>query len=402
MRSWRSGDVPATINLLGRATSLLPDTDPWRRELLCELGVARNAAGDARGAEELLNRALEAASEAKDSRVAMRARFELAYAHLQLSPEGHAPELLRVASDAIPVLEIASDDRSLGRAWLFIGFVEGGHFCRNKAWEDAAERSIEHYRRAGWPAATCLGQLGMALYYGPAPAQNAVSRCEQLLANADAGRAGTAHVLRFLAGLVAMVNDFELARTYSDQARSIFDDLGQTSAAVHSGAVSGDIELLAGDAEAARRQFESLCRFCEESGEFGLLSTYATDLAESLYELDDDSGAEHWTRMSERHAASDDIGAQFAWRAVRAKVLARRGDVHEAERLAQEAVELADPTDALNKRAATHVALAVVLAAAGRHDEADAERVLAAALYEEKGNLAAAGRTRTWARPPGH
>ena len=48
MRAWKRGDMPATINLLGRATSLLPEDDAWRRELLCELGVAFVAAGDTR------------------------------------------------------------------------------------------------------------------------------------------------------------------------------------------------------------------------------------------------------------------------------------------------------------------------------------------------------------------
>ena len=81
-----------------------------------------------------------------------------------------------------------------------------------------------------------------------------------------------------------MVGEFESARTYSDQAREIFADLGHTAAAVHTRAVLGDIELLAGDADAARRQYETLCRFCEENGEFGLLSTYAADLATSLHE----------------------------------------------------------------------------------------------------------------------
>ena len=70
--------------------------------------------------------------------------------------------------------------------------------------------------------------------------------------------------------------------------------------------------------------------------------------------------------MSEAHAASDDIGAQFAWRAVRAKALAREGRSTEAKALAREAVALADRTDALNKRAAVLLSLAEVLRAERR------------------------------------
>ena len=38
MRRVGSSDVPATINLLGRATSLLPEEDAWRRELSASSG----------------------------------------------------------------------------------------------------------------------------------------------------------------------------------------------------------------------------------------------------------------------------------------------------------------------------------------------------------------------------
>ena len=78
MRSWRSGDVPATINLLGRATSLLPEDDAWRRELLCELGVAFDAAGDTARAEETLTSAVASAEAAMDARIGYRAQLELA------------------------------------------------------------------------------------------------------------------------------------------------------------------------------------------------------------------------------------------------------------------------------------------------------------------------------------
>ena len=58
------------------------------------------------------------------------------------------------------------------------------------------------------------------------------------------------------------------------------------------------------------------------------------------------------------------------WRQARAKVLARRGDHAEAERLAREAVAIAESTDFLNEQADTYADLAEVLSVAGRAQEA--------------------------------
>ena len=46
-------------------------------------------------------------------------------------------------------------------------------------------------------------------------------------------------------------------------------------------------------------------------------------------------------QISEAAADLDDVDAQVGWRCVRARVLARRGSIQEAERLARAAVELA-------------------------------------------------------------
>jgi hypothetical protein len=67
----------------------------------------------------------------------------------------------------------------------------------------------------------------------------------------------------------------------------------------------------------------------------------------------------------------------------------RRADTIEAERLAREAVALADATDSLDLRAGTLVALGEVLAEAGRNEEAAASVDEARALYALKGNVAA-------------
>jgi hypothetical protein len=75
------------------------------------------------------------------------------------------------------------------------------------------------------------------------------------------------------------------------------------------------------------------------------------------------------------------------WRQVRGKVLARRGELQEGERLVREAVALAEETDMLNSHADALIDLAEVLALAGQDPRAELDRALA--LYERKGSDAA-------------
>jgi ATP/maltotriose-dependent transcriptional regulator MalT len=86
----------------------------------------------------------------------------------------------------------------------------------------------------------------------------------------------------------------------------------------------------------------------------------------------------------------EDVDAHVGWRRVRAKLLARRGDVEAAERLAREATTSAARTDFLDLRARAVADLAEVLRLAGRSEESAAAVREAFRLYEQKGNIAAA------------
>ena len=85
---------------------------------------------------------------------------------------------------------------------------------------------------------------------------------------------------------------------------------------------------------------------------------------------------------------------QMLSRQVRAKVLARRGEHAEAERLAREAVAIGEGTDALNWQGDANADLAEVLLLGGKAGEAAAALEQALDRYERKGNLVMARRTR--------
>jgi Flp pilus assembly protein TadD len=147
-----------------------------------------------------------------------------------------------------------------------------------------------------------------------------------------------------------------------------------------------EVELTAGDAErAAMIGLEGVSRL-EALGEQGWLSTVAGYTAEALYRLGRDDEAWQLTDKAEEASATDDVISQMLIRQVRAKLLARRGELAEAERLAREAVALGDPTDAPDVKAGARRDLATVLGAAGKRDEALDALHEARSLYLAKGH----------------
>ena len=157
---------------------------------------------------------------------------------------------------------------------------------------------------------------------------------------------------------------------------------------------SGPLELLAGDPAAAERELGPACETLEASGEKGWLSTMAALHAEALYAQDRLEEAEAAVRVSRDAATSDDYDAQGLWRCAEAKVLARRGQFEEAERLAREAIDQIDRTDEVNHHAEVRMGLVEVLRLAGRADEAGGALGEALARYEQKGNEVMTGRAR--------
>jgi Flp pilus assembly protein TadD len=220
-----------------------------------------------------------------------------------------------------------------------------------------------------------------------------------LLEEADLN--GRANVVAHLGGLEAMNGDFEQARTRMTEARQTFKELGQAfHAEFNCGAIEGEIEVLAGDLRAARRALESSCLALEQRGGQRYLATRSAALAEVLYQQGELEQAARRNRLARSGSTSDDVPTEWRWRTVEAKLTARTGDFAGAERLARAAVELLVDTDALNHQAACLLSLGEVLSLAGRSGEAAIAFEQASELFERKGNVVAARKTRTMTESP--
>jgi DNA-binding SARP family transcriptional activator len=393
-RAFRRGDMPATTSLLGRAVALIPSTEPVRRRLLLDLALARYSGRDWVGAGDLLRRLIVESQDARDVVVEAWARMELEYVLVRTEPGRPADHLLAAAELGIRTFEDSTEYRALGRAWLLSGWVHGGHRSNHARWADAAENALEYYRKAAWTTSTCVGELAAALYWGPTPVADAVTRCEQLLRD-QPGPVASAYLHSFVGGLLAQQGDFDGGRELVRSAQGTLEDLGLRSGVLtYSRTVLGEIELLAGEGSAAELVLRDLCEELERAHDLSQLASRASDLAESLVMQGALEEAEEWTHVAERHAAPDDANAQMMWRSVRARIHARRGAFDVAEDLAREGVRLCDATDDLNRRAEAYRDLGEVFLLARRTSDASAAVNQAILLYELKGNVAGARRVR--------
>jgi class 3 adenylate cyclase/tetratricopeptide (TPR) repeat protein len=393
LRAFRRADTRATINLLTRAADLLPGDEPGRAEVLCELGIAHGASGDTAAAAMVLEEASAVADTAGQA-MWMRPRLERSYNELFRNRSVDPAEVVDAAHRAIPTFEELGDERALGRAWRMIGYVRGSMQGCCEEWLEAEERAVIHYRRSGWSAAGCLGEAASALYHGPTPVPQALDHMEELLREA-ADRLGRANVLTFTGALTALSTRFEDAFALLGEADVIYRELGEVwTRANFSGRFLGRCQRLAGDLDSAEETFRDCCETFERVHDEAALSSVGAELAQTLNDQGSPLEAARWAKLAEERAPVGDVIAQFSWRRLKARLLAQEARNDEADRLAREAVALADTTDALTERGETLLQHAHVLLLAGRIAEASDRAEAALELFDRKGDEASAGRAR--------
>jgi class 3 adenylate cyclase/tetratricopeptide (TPR) repeat protein len=392
-RAFARGDLPAATGLLTRATALLASNDSMRLEFASELAAAYRDLGETAKADELLEGTIAEATALGDERLESRARIVRSSIRSQLSPGGAAEDVAHVAETAIEVFTAAGDEVGLAQAWSHLSRF---HLISSRwgAASDALEQALVHARRAGHrrEEAVILGQLALSLYWGPAPVEEAIARCKQMLAETGHDPAVTARVTVSIAGLEAMRGRFERARELYWQSKEALADLGlKPWLAAHTLAISS-IETLAGDPGAAEDELRFGVETLDELGMRSSFSTLASALARTSFEQGRWEEAEQLVERARDAAASDDIASEVLWRTTSARILTARGELDRADGMAREAVRLAEGTDALNLHADSLVDLARVAAARGDRAGAGTALEEAVRLYRRKGNDVAAHR----------
>jgi tetratricopeptide (TPR) repeat protein len=398
-RAFARGDMHAAANLYRRAAALLPTDDANRSALLPELGETLMELGEFTESRAVLAEATAAADRAHNERLKASAQLVSMLVRLYSAEPGDwSAETLRVASAAIPVLEREHAHDELATAWRLIGFVHGvaGRYGQNA---EAVNKSMTYAKLAGDDR--LAARNGMAFsssaLFGPTPVPEAIAKCEQLIAEGLADRQAEAIVMCTMAQLRAMNGEFDVARSLYRRGRSLLRDLGQGVNAASTGLDLARVELLAGDLATAEREVRADLQFLTARGESYFLSTMAALLSRVVRDQGRDEEALALSKTAEEASAADDVEAQALWRSIRAPILARLGQVEEAETLARAALDLARKTEVPTLQADALAELACVLALAQRRNEAQQTIEEAIGLYAAKGDRVSLTRWADWA-----
>jgi class 3 adenylate cyclase/tetratricopeptide (TPR) repeat protein len=397
-RAFARGDMPAATNLLERAAAL--PAREGRYLLLGDLGTALAEGGDLEHATQVLEKAIEQARAAGDRAAEWTSRVVRLWVIENMDANFPTDEVEREAQAAIDALQGLGDDRALAKAWRTLGDAYNAR-CQGALWQGAIEQAVLHARRTSDVVELCadLWLLGGVLFFGPTDVEAAAARLEALSVEFEGNPVAEAGLSRGLAAARAQQGRFDEARALVARAKATMAERGLRQAGSGIGFISGSVELLAGDVGAAERELRESLESLSGLGLESRGATLALMLARVLAMQGRHDEAENVMRpWADSHSWAD---WSFTHPAMKATILARRGELEEAERLARDAATRSQQTDFLNWRGDVLLDLAEVLRAADKPDDARAAVERALALYEQKGNVVSASAARTLlAQPP--
>jgi len=391
-RARARGDSDAAVSLLSTAVELLPADSPERRAAQVELAVVLTWCGDLAGAEAAREEARAAARAAADDRVL--ARLLLADLEAQVM---HAPDLtmrggLATSEQALAELERVGDEEGISWALLLRGNFEawlGRNAEADRLWLRALERAEQASpRRANEVRMWML----WALWWGPIHVDECIRRCEELKRHSTSKEL-EAHAMVMGGNLKAASGALDEGRAEAAAGREVIRELGDMLRWAGTAMVVGELELNAG---AYGRAYELFSEGREglATTATGYLSTMVAFQALAALELGRLDEALELADEAERLAQRDDIDPHARGRIVRARVLARRGDLAAADVVIREAAEIVEETD----WGALHLDLAWARAdierAAGRREGERQALERAVEVAEARGNRVAAERAR--------
>jgi class 3 adenylate cyclase/tetratricopeptide (TPR) repeat protein len=364
-------DMPATANLLGRSSALLPPGDRERMRTQPLLAWALIEIGELAQAERVLDEAVAAARAAGEEQFGVRSQLLRLVLRLQTDPAQTLHDARIEVERMIATCQRLGDDEGLGQALFEYG--------RLQMWDGQAAAGMETLDEALLVAARCddrrsrrsaLTWISIFATFGPIPVEDAIRRIEEVRGDPDASSRVQAQALVSTGFLRALQGRFGEARSLALEGRVLLRDLGldlDWAAVSH---LTGAIELLADKPKAAEDELRPAFDLLQQRGETSYLSTTAAYLAEAMRRQQQLDEALQLIDTCKVLAAPDDLGSQVGWRTVHARIHATQGAYTEAERLARESVTLSEPTDSLHERAQTLLCLADVLSLAGRSCEA--------------------------------
>jgi class 3 adenylate cyclase/tetratricopeptide (TPR) repeat protein len=385
-RALARSDMPAAAKLLRRAASLSLEDQSRTAQLQLELCDALIEMGELAEVERLVPEISAAATSLEDDRLVARTAVMQAMLDMNLDVEIDRTQIVRAFDRAVTVLSAAGDFVGCSQAYQVLADVHWNDSSFEAAQKDL-EAALEFASRAddARERGRIVTWLASALLWGPAHAEEAIARCEQIVAEASGDLLVQGKTRMILAGLYALRGRFDDARRAFAESRRAAEDLGLSLTLASGTQVSGMIEILAGDPVAAEAEFRRGYDALVDMGQKGFLPAAAAFLAGALLDQGRYEEAEALAATLLQSAAPDDVAARGDHDRIASRLAAARGDHATAVALAESAVQAYAGTDELKTHADALRDLATALAAAGDRDRAVATGESARRLYQHKG-----------------
>jgi len=392
VRADERGDVSTATALAERSAELGDGAEKLRALVL--LADLREYVSQYQEALDVAARALDLAAALGDRRLALRAELVRAISQGQVDPTHTMAMAQRATLDILREAEQLDDAELRDLATVFVGlqaFFEGNGDQAVEIVEELVPRAAAMSRRTRENVASLIG---IAVYFGSLPVEEALEAIDGALDIHGNSPSGEARDLRVRAGLLGMAGRFEEAHAAVERSSQIFEELGTPLAVIATNQATAETLRLEGRFEEAVQLLREMSETYDSIGETAFNSTVCGVLANTLCDLERYDEAESYATKSRELSAEDDFASQSSWRMAQARILAGRGAYEEAIRLSDEAIAITGATGYVVWQGDCHEVRGMVLAAAGRGDDARAAYGEALDRYERTGNVDAAARIR--------
>ena len=384
LRALDRAEAAAAANLLDRACRLLEVDARQRMHLLPDLARSLREHGELDAADRAIAEAITEAQRSGDAPTEQRSQIERVRIAFMRTPL-EAEEVRALARHAITEFEKHGNDADLADAWHLMGIAELTAGDRH-AQLQALRRGREHAIASGDTRRQIemWNEVGGAMLFGRTPVGEVLAFLDEELAWARERGLAAVEADALLGGpyLYSRLGRFDEARDRLERSKAIWRELGSAYGLVEAHAAGAQMEMLAGDAQAAERELRAAIDALTEMGASRYVALYRARIAHVLIEQGRDDDA-----LAEVEQARELAGHTAIWQTARARLLARRGQTREAVALARDVIRSIAQSDDLTLRAEILVNLAEVLRANG--DTVDAMEALreAVRLHEQKGNV---------------
>jgi ATP/maltotriose-dependent transcriptional regulator MalT len=389
-------DMAAASRLLERALDLWPEDHPERGQILSMLGPACRAMGQWAKAERAVDEGLRFAERRNDEVLKSQLRIRRLETRLQQGGVS-VREAESQAKVEIERLKRAGATYEFNEGLVVVAWLRALQGQATEA-EKTLRELLGSTRLALHVRLRALRLLPSQWLYGPLPAEEGIARCRHLLTRQELGHRELAALHRSLAALTAMQGNLDEARALIADEEEKLSSLGLALVSAGALLVRAEIEMVAGEMQAAEMLLREGLRRLQALGETLIAAEFAVCLARVVALRGDLDESWELARAS-TDVKTFDVAVPVQRNSTIARILAERGLHTDALDKARKATRLALKTDLVNLQADAFRDLGDVIQISTGPAKARPSWKRALLLYELKGNAQSAAEIKQRLKP---